>query len=217
MTSCASALTAHKLRRLPARVSFGFVERECSLFGVHRLNRVPIPPQSHARRRAGGRRASLARAGRRLDVTLLHDTVFLIDVDNTLLDNDRVEQDLRAHLTAAVGAEQQQRYWVIFESLRAETGYADYLGALQRYRAEHLPGSDPVRPTQALVTVDRTQRGGAGIAQLARRWSSSSSRLRTPVLSAATETYPFELARSCRSPIIPSSHSRCSGRTQPMF
>jgi FMN phosphatase YigB (HAD superfamily) len=70
-------------------------------------------------------------------MTRPHDTVFLIDVDNTLLDNDRVEQDLRAHLTEAVGAGQQQRYWVIFESLRAATGYADYLGALQRYRAEH--------------------------------------------------------------------------------
>src|SRR3712207_4311129 len=71
------------------------------------------------------------------DVILPHDAVFLIDVDNTLLDNDRVEQDLRAHLTAAVGAEQQKRYWAIFESLRAESGYADYLGALQRYRLEH--------------------------------------------------------------------------------
>jgi FMN phosphatase YigB (HAD superfamily) len=70
-----------------------------------------------------------------------HDLVFLFDVDNTLLDNDRVEQDLKAHLTEAFGFEQQQRYWAIFESLRAETGYADYLGALQRYRIEH-PG-DP--------------------------------------------------------------------------
>jgi FMN phosphatase YigB (HAD superfamily) len=69
-------------------------------------------------------------------VTRSHDMVFLFDVDNTLLDNDRVEQDLRAHLTEAVGEAQQRRYWAIFESLRAETGYADYLGALQRYRAE---------------------------------------------------------------------------------
>jgi FMN phosphatase YigB (HAD superfamily) len=64
--------------------------------------------------------------------------VFLFDVDNTLLDNDRVARDLRTHLTAAFGAERQERYWAIFEELRAELGYADYLGALQRYRAENL-------------------------------------------------------------------------------
>src|SRR5215213_10704419 len=62
--------------------------------------------------------------------------VFLLDVDDTLLDNDQVERDLRQHLTDAFGAERQQRYWAIFEDLRAELGYADYLGALQRYRVE---------------------------------------------------------------------------------
>jgi FMN phosphatase YigB (HAD superfamily) len=63
--------------------------------------------------------------------------VFLLDVDNTLLDNDRIVSDLKAHLTRAFGAERQERYWTIFEKLRAELGYADYLGALQRYRAEN--------------------------------------------------------------------------------
>ena len=63
-------------------------------------------------------------------------TVFLFDVDNTLLDNDRVEADLKRHLKARVGEECQQRYWDIFEQLRSELGYADYLGALQRYRVE---------------------------------------------------------------------------------
>jgi FMN phosphatase YigB (HAD superfamily) len=58
-------------------------------------------------------------------------------VDNTLLDNDGVAADLRDHLTRAFGAERQERYWAIFEELRAEVGYADYLGALQRYRVEH--------------------------------------------------------------------------------
>lgn len=62
--------------------------------------------------------------------------VFLFDVDNTLLDNDRIEADLRRHLKAKVGDESQRRYWDIFEQLRAELGYADYLGALQRYRVE---------------------------------------------------------------------------------
>ena len=60
--------------------------------------------------------------------------VFLFDVDNTLLDNDRVSADLRTHLEAEVGADCGRQYWQIFERLREELGYADYLGALQRYR-----------------------------------------------------------------------------------
>ncbi len=63
--------------------------------------------------------------------------VFLLDVDNTLLDNDRIIVDLKRHLTEAIGVERQERYWVIFEKLREELGYADYLGALQRYRADN--------------------------------------------------------------------------------
>jgi len=63
--------------------------------------------------------------------------VFLLDVDNTLLDNDQVIADLRAHLTATVGIELQACYWRFFEERRSELGYADYLGALQRYRAEN--------------------------------------------------------------------------------
>ena len=63
--------------------------------------------------------------------------VFLFDVDNTLLDNDHVTADLKRHLEQQVGPERQQRYWDIFEQLRSELGYADYLGALQRYRIEY--------------------------------------------------------------------------------
>jgi FMN phosphatase YigB (HAD superfamily) len=74
--------------------------------------------------------------------------VFLFDVDNTLLDNDRVTTDLKRHLEQQVGIERQQRYWDIFEQLRNELGYADYLGALQRYRVEHP--RDP-----SLLTVSR--------------------------------------------------------------
>ncbi len=66
----------------------------------------------------------------------LNRVVFLLDVDNTLLDNDRVVVDLMRYLEREVGHERQQRYWAIFEELRAELGYADYLGALQRYRVE---------------------------------------------------------------------------------
>ncbi len=63
--------------------------------------------------------------------------VFLFDVDNTLLDNDRVAADLQRHLASEIGAEGAQEYWRIFEQLRTELGYADYLGALQRYRTKH--------------------------------------------------------------------------------
>jgi FMN phosphatase YigB (HAD superfamily) len=67
----------------------------------------------------------------------LHPVVFLFDVDNTLLDNDRVTLDLRRYLEREVGRERNERYWTIFEALRNELGYADYLGALQRYRIEY--------------------------------------------------------------------------------
>jgi hypothetical protein len=67
----------------------------------------------------------------------IHPIVFLLDVDNTLLDNDRVTADLARHLEREVGPDGQKRYWAIFEELRAELGYADYLGALQRYRVEY--------------------------------------------------------------------------------
>ena len=71
------------------------------------------------------------------------DVVFLLDVDNTLLDNDRIIADLRGHLEAAFGVASSARYWLAFEALRAELGYADYLGALQRYRADtERGGSD---------------------------------------------------------------------------
>ena len=70
-------------------------------------------------------------------MTAPNKVVFLFDVDNTLLDNDRVTADLRHHLEKEVGNEGARGYWNIFEQLRSELGYADYLGALQRYRSEH--------------------------------------------------------------------------------
>ncbi|MET0753712.1 MAG: HAD family hydrolase [Pyrinomonadaceae bacterium] len=66
----------------------------------------------------------------------MNKVVFLFDVDNTLLDNDRVAKNLRAFLEKEVGTKRSNRYWEIFEELRMELGYADYLGALQRYRVE---------------------------------------------------------------------------------
>ena len=65
------------------------------------------------------------------------ETVFLFDVDNTLLNHDHVSRDLKQFLNKTVGAELSSSYWKIFEGLRDELGYADYLGALQRYRVKH--------------------------------------------------------------------------------
>jgi FMN phosphatase YigB (HAD superfamily) len=66
-----------------------------------------------------------------------HPIAFLVDVDNTLLDNDRIQQDLKDHLERAFGLASRERYWTILEDLFAELGYRDYIGALQRYRVEH--------------------------------------------------------------------------------
>ena len=63
--------------------------------------------------------------------------VFLVDVDNTLLDNDRIQNDLKRHLEREFGAACRDRYWAILEQLFTDLGYRDYLGALQRYRVEH--------------------------------------------------------------------------------
>jgi FMN phosphatase YigB (HAD superfamily) len=63
--------------------------------------------------------------------------VFLFDVDNTLLDNDRVSADLRRYLLNEVGVARAEQYFEIFETLRTELGYSDYLGALQQYRLVH--------------------------------------------------------------------------------
>ena len=70
-------------------------------------------------------------------MTLSHPIVFLVDVDNTLLDNDGIQQDLKDHLERAFGLAARERYWRILEDLFSELGYRDYIGALQRYRVEH--------------------------------------------------------------------------------
>ena len=81
-----------------------------------------------------------------------NDIVFLFDVDNTLLDNDRVERDLKLHLESEFGAQSRDRYFAIFEELRSELGYADYLGALQRYRLEEM--CDPRLLTMSSFLID---------------------------------------------------------------
>ncbi len=76
---------------------------------------------------------------------------FLLDVDNTLLNNDDVSRDLRQYLDNNFGEEPRERYWTIFEQLRSELGYADYLGALQRYRLERLADPDILRMSPFLI------------------------------------------------------------------
>ena len=79
------------------------------------------------------------------------DVTILFDVDNTLLDNDRVQADLSEHLEDEFGRASRDRYWAIFETLRVELGYADYLGALQRYRLENLDDPQLLRMSSFLV------------------------------------------------------------------
>jgi FMN phosphatase YigB (HAD superfamily) len=61
-------------------------------------------------------------------------TVFLLDVDNTLLDNDRFGDDLSVRLERDFGRAECERYWAIYDRLREALGYADYLAALQEFR-----------------------------------------------------------------------------------
>lgn len=68
--------------------------------------------------------------------------VFLFDVDNTLLDTDRVTADLRAFLTEKIGEQAQRDYFELFEKHRSALGYADYLGTLQQYRDAHPHDSE---------------------------------------------------------------------------
>lgn len=85
-------------------------------------------------------------------MTMAKEVVFLLDVDNTLLDNDRIIADLSEHLAQSFGAESRDRYWKIFEALRVELGYADYLGALQRYRVGAM--NDPGLLSMSSFLVD---------------------------------------------------------------
>ena len=70
-------------------------------------------------------------------MTQPHPLVFLVDVDNTLVDNDGIQQDLKDHLEQTYGVAARDRYWKILEDLMVELGYRDYIGALQNFRVEH--------------------------------------------------------------------------------
>jgi hypothetical protein len=91
-------------------------------------------------------------------MTKTPDVVFLFDVDNTLIDNDRVQAHLSEHLEQTYGAAARDRYWEIFEQLRSELGYADYLGALERYRMEDLHRPELLRMSNWLVDYPFAER-----------------------------------------------------------
>ena len=100
--------------------------------------------------------------------------VFLFDVDNTLLDNDRVQADLREHLAEAHGQAASDRYWALFEELRSQLGYTDYLGALQRYRLEDMHDPRVLRIASWLADYpfsDRLYPGALDAVHHVRRWA----------------------------------------------
>jgi len=103
----------------------------------------------------------------------MHPLVTLFDVDNTLLDNDRIVADLRRHMDGALGRERRDEYFEIFEALRVELGYADYLGALQRYRVSHPFDSKVLVVSQFLVNYPFANRlfpESLDVVERARAW-----------------------------------------------
>ncbi len=100
-------------------------------------------------------------------------SVFLFDVDNTLLDNDCVIADLGKHLNREVGPDKARCYWTIFEQLRTRLGYADYLGALQRYREEYPHDLGLLAVSRFLINYPFANRlfpNSIEVIQRVRRW-----------------------------------------------
>ena len=104
------------------------------------------------------------------------EVAFLFDVDNTLLDNDRVTADLQRHLETEVGSDRAQHYWSIFEQLRFELGYADYLGALQRYRNEYPRDPRLLTVSHFLINypfADRLFPNALNVIERVRQWGTA--------------------------------------------
>ncbi len=104
------------------------------------------------------------------------DVVFLFDVDNTLIDNDRVQAHLKEHLEQTYGAATRDRYWEILEELRNELGYVDYLGALERYRIEALHRPEVLRMSSWLVDypfADRLYPGALDAVKHVQQWGAT--------------------------------------------
>jgi FMN phosphatase YigB (HAD superfamily) len=106
----------------------------------------------------------------------MHKVIFLFDIDNTLIDNDRVTADVDAYISYEHGVKARDRYWAIFEALRSELGYADYLGALERYRIEELHDPRILRMSNWLVDypfADRLYPGALEAVKKVRTWAPS--------------------------------------------
>jgi FMN phosphatase YigB (HAD superfamily) len=102
--------------------------------------------------------------------------VFLFDVDNTLIDNDRVQADLKEHMEQRYGVAARDRYWEILEELRSKLGYVDYLGALERFRIETIHRPDVLRMSSWLVDypfADRLYPGALGAVKHVQKWGTA--------------------------------------------
>jgi FMN phosphatase YigB (HAD superfamily) len=120
--------------------------------------------------------------------------VFLFDVDNTLLDNDSIRADLQHHLISEVGRERTKAYWRIFEQLWSQLGYADYLGALQRYRAEYPRDPHLLTVSHFLIEYDFAKRLLPDALKVAQR---ANERGLAVVLSDGDVVFqPLKIARS---------------------
>jgi len=124
----------------------------------------------------------------------MDDLIFLFDVDNTLIDNDRVQAHLGEHLAECFGTAARDRYWEIFEQLRGELGYADYLGALERYRVEDMHDPHLLEMSNWLVDypfADRLYPRALDAVRHVRQWG------RTVVLSDGDAVFqPRKVQRS---------------------
>jgi FMN phosphatase YigB (HAD superfamily) len=120
--------------------------------------------------------------------------VFLVDVDNTLVNNDRIQDDLKRHIERKFGSEYRDRFWAIQERLFEELGYRDYLGALQRFRVENP--YEPHLVTAATFLVDypfanRLYPGALDVLERFRTWG------RTVILSDGDVVFqPRKVERS---------------------
>ena len=99
--------------------------------------------------------------------------VFLVDVDDTLLENDRIQEDLRHYIEREFGPECRDRYWKIQEKLFQELGYRDYLGAFQLFRVKHPYSHHLVTAADYLVDYPFKQRlypGALDVLARLRKW-----------------------------------------------
>jgi FMN phosphatase YigB (HAD superfamily) len=103
----------------------------------------------------------------------MNEVVFLVDVDNTLLDNDHIQADIKTYLEREFGAPSRDRYWAILEGLFEELGYRDYLGARQRYRVEHPQDMHLLSMSSFLVDypfANRLYPGSLDVLERLRQW-----------------------------------------------